>query len=261
MLERFDDQLRGVWRGPLPSGVEVERDGPLLCVSGIQGGGFVEYRHLGGLDGPDLDELISRCVHRFAERGLPFEWKTYGHDAPPDLSERLVAAGLGPQEPETVLIAEAAAVAGEVRLPAEVALREVTARADLERVEAFGELIWPDAANWLADMLEAELAADPASLTVVVAEANGEIVCRCWVRFVTGTDFATFWGGSTQPEWRSRGIYRATVAYRANLAVTRGFRYLQVDASEESRPILERLGFVAVTTTTPYMWTPDRPPA
>jgi hypothetical protein len=28
-----------------------------------------------------------------------------------------------------------------------------------------------------------------------------------------------------------------------------------VDASEESRPILERLGFVAVTTTTPYVWT------
>ena len=60
-------------------------------------------------------------------------------------------------------------------------------------------------------MLEAELAADPDSLTVVVAESNGEIVCRCWVRFATGTDFATFWGGSTLPEWRSRGIYRGMI--------------------------------------------------
>jgi hypothetical protein len=33
-------------------------------------------------------------------------------------------------------------------------------------------------------------------------------------------------------------------------------KYLQVDASEDSRPILEGLGFVAVTTTTPYVWTP-----
>jgi hypothetical protein len=29
-----------------------------------------------------------------------------------------------------------------------------------------------------------------------------------------------------------------------------------VDASSESRPILERLGFVAVTTTTPFIWSP-----
>jgi hypothetical protein len=46
------------------------------------------------------------------------------------------------------------------------------------------------------------------------------------------------------------------VAYRANLAAERSFRYLQVDASSESRPILERLGFTAVTTTTPYVWSP-----
>ena len=60
----------------------------------------------------------------------------------------------------------------------------------------------------------------------------------------------------TLPAWRGRGIYRAIVAYRANLAAARGLRYLQVDASDESRPILERLGFVAVTTTTPFIWSP-----
>jgi len=56
--------------------------------------------------------------------------------------------------------------------------------------------------------------------------------------------------------WRGRGTYRALVAYRANLAAARGCRYLEVDASDDSRPILERLGFVAVTTTTPYIWSP-----
>jgi hypothetical protein len=29
-----------------------------------------------------------------------------------------------------------------------------------------------------------------------------------------------------------------------------------VDASDASRPILERLGFIAVTTTTPWVWSP-----
>ncbi|MGZ0234874.1 GNAT family N-acetyltransferase, partial [Streptomyces sp. CPS1] len=31
-------------------------------------------------------------------------------------------------------------------------------------------------------------------------------------------------------------------------------RYLQVDASPMSRPILERLGFLPLTTTTPYLY-------
>ena len=31
-------------------------------------------------------------------------------------------------------------------------------------------------------------------------------------------------------------------------------------ASDNSRPILERLGFTAVTTTTPYVWSPPALP-
>ncbi|MEB0307171.1 GNAT family N-acetyltransferase, partial [Cryobacterium sp. 10I1] len=60
----------------------------------------------------------------------------------------------------------------------------------------------------------------------------------------------------TLAEWRGRGVYRALVAARAQLAARRGVPYLQVDASDDSLPILLRLGFEAVTTTTPYVWTP-----
>jgi ribosomal protein S18 acetylase RimI-like enzyme len=105
-------------------------------------------------------------------------------------------------------------------------------------------------------MLEGEQTVSPESLTIAVVEAGEEIVCAGWVRFVPGTEFASLWGGSTLPAWRRRGIYRAMVAYRASLVATCGVRYLQVDASDDSRPILERLGFVPVTTTTPYIWSP-----
>jgi GNAT superfamily N-acetyltransferase len=71
------------------------------------------------------------------------------------------------------------------------------------------------------------------------------------MEFHRGTEFASLWGGGTVRAFRGRGIYRALVAHRARLAAERGFRYLQVDASAESRPILERLGFVQLTTTTP----------
>src|SRR4051812_49999174 len=107
-------------------------------------------------------------------------------------------------------------------------------------------------------MLEAERTANPDGSGIVVAEAGDAIVCAGWVRFESGTSFATLWGGGTLPEWRGRGIYRATVAHRAQLARERGAEYLEVDASDESRPILERLGFQAVTTTTPFVWSRRR---
>jgi GNAT superfamily N-acetyltransferase len=144
-------------------------------------------------------------------------------------------------------------------LPAGVRLREVTERADLDRIEDLKVAVWGGARSGQADSLAREIAGDPAGITVVVAEPDpgpGPVVSAAWVRYVPGTEFATLWGGATLPDWRGRGIYRALVAYRAALAVARGHTYLQVDASPMSRPILEQLGFVAIATTTPYVFTP-----
>jgi len=257
LLARYDAQLRATVPDPMPAGLRVEHDGPLVRFIGYGNGGGIGYRDLGGIEGAELDELIARQVRVFADRGESFEWKLHGHDRPADLPERLLAQGFVPEDLETIVIAPVTAVAGEVRLPEEVSLREVGERVDLDRIGAMEETIWnDDRTGWLADSLEAEHVADPTAITIVVAEAAGEVVCAGWVRFAAGTEFATLWGGGTHPAWRRRGIYRALVAYRANLASARGCSYLQVDASSESRPILERLGFVAVTTTTPYVWMP-----
>ena len=259
----YDSQLRARVPARLPEGVRVEHDGPLLRRLGAPGGGFVEYRDLGDLDGAALEELISRQVEVFAGRGERFEWKLHGHDAPADLADRLLAAGFVPEDEETVMIARAAEIATTPRLPAGAALREVTAREDLDRIAALEEAVWRKEPGWregdrdsLAESLELEQAADPEALKIVVVEARSRVVCAGWVRFEDGTDFGTLWGGSTLAAWRGRGLYRATVAHRANLAAERGFGHLEVDASRKSRPTLERLGFVAVTTTTPYVWSP-----
>ena len=256
LLAAHETQLR-VWvPRVLPVGEVVERDGPLVRFSGGAGGGWVLYRDLEGLEGAALDELIARQVSFFAKRGERFEWKYYGHDLPLDLPERLVAAGFVSEPTETVVIAPVAEIAAESHLPERVSLREVTGRTDFERIAAMERRVWEDDHSWLADMLESERQVDPDSLTIVVAEAGDAVVCAAWIRYAKGTEFAALFGGSTLAEWRRRGIYRATVAYRANLARQRGFRYLEVDASDDSRPILERLGFVAVTRTTPYVWAP-----
>ncbi len=91
---------------------------------------------------------------------------------------------------------------------------------------------------------------------MLAAEAGGRVVSAAWLVLKPGTEFGGLWGGSTPSQWRGRGLYRALVARRAALAAELGVRYLQVDASADSRPILERLGLLPVTTTTPYVWTP-----
>ncbi|MDQ1721506.1 MAG: hypothetical protein QOI26_1240, partial [Pseudonocardiales bacterium] len=119
--------------------------------------------------------------------------------------------------------------------------------------------IWNEDWNWLAEDLAERQAADPDDLAIFVAEAGSRLVSVAWLVRSPGTDFATLWGGATLASWRSQGIYRALVARRAQFAVQVGNRYLQVDASADSAPILQRLGFVAVATTTPYLWTPSGP--
>jgi GNAT superfamily N-acetyltransferase len=258
LLSAYDAQLRAHVPDGLPDDVRVERDGPLLRFIGFGNRGSVEYRDLGGLEGRELDRLIARQVRIFAKRGEPFEWKLHAHDRPADLGERLRAAGFVPEDVETVVIAPVAAVSVEASVPEGVLVREVHERADLERIAELEEAVWEEDESWQAESLEQERAADPDGLTIVVAEAEDTVVCAGWVRFPRGTEFATLWGGGTRPGWRGRGIYRAVVAHRARLAAQRGLRHVAVDASDESRPILERLGFVAVTTTTPFVWSPLR---
>lgn len=255
LLRAYDSQLRTRVPDPLPSRLQVHRDESIVRFE-MPRGGLISYAQLGGREGTELDALIARQIQFFAERGKSFEWKYHGHDQPADLQDRLLAAGFKPEELETVVIARVAHVAATPVLPDGVSLREVTTRTDFDRIAALEAEIWGDDHSDVADMFESERDVDPDSISIIVAEVAGTVVSAAWIRFERGTEFATLWGGATLPDWRRRGIYRATVAHRASLAADRGFRFLQVDSSDDSRPILERLGFVKVTTTTPYVWTP-----
>jgi GNAT superfamily N-acetyltransferase len=256
LLRAYDEQMRQLAHPGRP-GITIERDGPLLRVSGDARGFITGARDL-GVDGAGLDALIARQRDFFAARGEAVEWKTRGHDLPTDLPARLRAAGFVPEDQETVLIATAADMAADPVLPAGVSLRQVTADADMRAIAAMESEVWDADWSWLADNLMDRIASAPDDIAVfaVYDQATGRLVSAAWLVFYPGTEFAGLWGGSTLAAWRGRGIYRALVAVRAQRAVARGVRYLEVDASDNSAPILRRLGFRAVTTTTPYVWTP-----
>ena len=189
------------------------------------------------------------------------EWKTRGHDRPPEVFEQLRSAGFTPEDPETVLIGRATDLAaGTSRLlPESVTIRRAAAEEDLRAVAAMESEVWGEDLSWIAEDLAGRVGLGGDSVTVFVAEANGRVISAAWLVAHPPTDFAGLWGGAVIPAWRGRGLYRALVIERAKLAASRGVTYLQVDASDDSRPILERLGFMAITTTTPYVWRPGSP--
>jgi GNAT superfamily N-acetyltransferase len=209
ILSHFDEQMR---RRAAPD-----------CLFVSKGWSAVLWRP----DDGNVEPLVARM------RELPgyVEWKYYAHDGP-ELRERLVAAGLEPDDEETVVVAEAASIPPP---PDDVELRIVT--------DEFVDL----AASVFGDRFEL-----PERAVAVVAMVDGQPVSGGRVDFEEGVEFAGLFGGITLPEYRGRGLYRATVAKRAELARERGYRWLYSDALPTSRPILERVGFVPITTTTPF---------
>ena len=85
---------------------------------------------------------------------------------------------------------------------------------------------------------------------------TGRVVSYAVIRLTEGTEFAGLWGGSTLPEWRHRGLYRALVSHRASVALAQGYPYARVDTSPDSRPILTGLGLVKVEGTRPFVLEP-----
>ncbi len=201
--------------------------------------------------GEDAERWIARQVGFFADRGERFEWKLYSYDGPTDLPARLAAHGFTAGEPETVMLGAVSTLRHEVALPDGVRIRQVDSDEDLARVDTLMGILWPGHGD---GMLRRDLRADPDSLDVVVVEESedGPVLCAGWVRYPRSHGFASLWGGSTLPEWRSRGLYRTTVARRAALAEERGYRFVRVDCSDHSRPILETLGLEAVCGTWPF---------
>ena len=208
------------------------------------------------LDASSADAEIARQIARFAPLGADFEWKLYSHDPPEDLGQRLIAAGFRPEPEEALLVADTAELPTAIALPEGIRLLPVTDAAGVRLVVRAHEEAFGAPHPSLERKLLAQLAEGPESMAAVVALAGDLPICAGRIEFSRGTQFASLWGGGTAPAWRGRGVYSALVAYRTRLAVERGYRYLQVDSSPDSQPILARLGFIRLGTTTPYVFRP-----
>jgi hypothetical protein len=234
---------------PLQPGWERFENGRyVLNLGSWQGLTFVQRLRLAEDEVETTYEEIRRLV---AERNhYNTTWWIDDRATPADLTERLRALGLRPAEEPRLephgtglaLVSEPPAVEG-------VAAREV------ESVQE-----WIQAAEIGNEVFGATDDEREAQRKIAEKRFREQRVTGSGARFLAWVDgrpaasATVVWaplgglclGGATLEWARGRGAYRALVRARWDAAVARGTPALVVNAGRMSRPILERLGFVAV---------------
>ena len=184
----------------------------------------------------DVDELRAEIHDILRERGrTACTWEVGTHATPGDLVRQLLDRGLVDDEP-TPLAVGMVLTEPPAQPPVDVEVRR--AESDEERLAAariaaiaFGG----------PEPTKPPPPSDDPNNVVYLAFADGRPVARGSAAF--GEHGVTLFGGSTLPEARGRGAYRALVAARWEDALARGTPVLVTQASPMSRPILGRLGF------------------
>jgi GNAT superfamily N-acetyltransferase len=250
LLASYDEELRR--NAPyFDDAVRLERDGSVVRLLGATadpGNNCVLYA--------DLDEsgaaaAVDRQIDYFRGLGRSFEWKWHEHDRPAGLDDLLKSRGFAADGDETIVVQELARRTTSPRLPAGYETRPWPDSEPLDALMEVQAAVWPGDHSWLVDSLKRERAAKPESIRFHAVWNGGRPVCLGWTRL--HGRFASLFGGSTLSEHRGRGAYRALLAARLDEAAARGAEYALVDAGPMSRPILERLGFSALTRTVPFV--------
>ena len=252
--QRQEVQFFGVQREVTP---HVVRFVPRKDLAG--GSGAVVFSCLST---ENADEVIREQVAYFEGLGCDLEWKAYDHDTPADLLARLTVHGFEPGEPEAIVVLDLEEAPALLWQPVAHDVRRIENPTGIDEVLVVQEQVWEgeQLPTWLGEHLRQELLQNSEQMAIYVAYVDGTPACSAWVRFHSPSRFASLWGGSTVPGQRRRGLYTALLATRAQEARRRGVRFLTVDASPMSQPILEKLGFRCISYAHEYRWRAMQPP-
>ena len=183
----------------------------------------------------ELDDVRAEIHDHLRERGrTACSWEVGTHARPAGLVERLHELGLVDDEPTSLAIGM---VLSEPPAPGppDVEVRRVETDDEFYEAERIAAIAFggppPKRRPYEPNPND----------SIYLAFVDGKPVARGSVAF--GERGATLFGGSTLPEARGRGAYRALVAARWEDAVARGTPVLVTQAGPMSRPILGRLGF------------------
>lgn len=190
-----------------------------------------------------VQPMVAGARELAASHGLQCVWLLDPDARPSDLPDRLAAGGILPEEELAVMVlpagADPATPDPRVELVDALGDAETFRAAESAQAAAFGHEPAPRQDGRFADAR-----ADPRR-RFVLARVDGEPAGAGWATVYEDGAFLN--GGAVVPRFRGRGVYRALVAARLQMARDAGVAGVGVQAlPETSGPILARLGFVEV---------------
>jgi GNAT superfamily N-acetyltransferase len=205
--------------------------------------------------GEHIEQVIDEEIAFFEREGRGFEWKLFSHDKPADLPERLQARGFELGEIETLCALDLNTLPAVLAQPVTHDVR-IIRDADTARdiILAVQNPVFGETDTQFADYIKEFVGKYPDWLTFYAAYADGRAVSAAWMTHHKDAAFGGLWGGATLEAYRGRGIYTALVATRAQDAKRNGARFLTIDASDMSSPIVQKHGFVVLCTTREANW-------
>lgn len=197
-----------------------------------------------------VDGAIENELAYFKQLNKPFEWKTYDTDSPADIGARLLAHGFQQGDAESFMVLNLDFIHAEFEVPDYVV--EVSDLAGIQDAIAVQEQVWGgDMSDRLAQLHTAKKNT-PDDISIYVVYDEDVPIASGWIIYNSASPFAGIWGGSTVKAYRGKGFYSALLHKRINDAKKNGKKFLTIDASPMSRPIVEKHGFCLMATTTPY---------
>jgi ribosomal protein S18 acetylase RimI-like enzyme len=245
LLRAYDAQMRE--DPPAEFGQWIERSSTVVRTRGRSN--TILFSRI---EASDVARIVGEQVAYFAALGEDVEWKVFAHDVPSSLESSLASRNFEPDESETLMVRDLASQDDLAVDVSEFQVLPVTTQADIDAYVAVTERAFDKSSpTSVADLASRFLREESETIGYLVTGA-GRAVAAGRLDLPSGRSFASIWSGGTDPDFRHRGFYRTLVLGRAREARERGYRYLTVDARETSRPILERLGFRALTTVTAW---------
>ncbi|WP_117234789.1 GNAT family N-acetyltransferase [Vibrio maerlii] len=229
------------------NGVVKSSDTLVKFVSEDFHGSYISYY---SFEESDSERRVKEDLEYFQQRNLCFEWKTYSTDRPTNLESVLLESGFEQEETESFMALNLAET--DNKPFDESAITEVFDERGVRDAIKVQEQVWGGDFEWQYNYLFKLKQNSPDSISIYVVYVNGQPVTSAWITFNEGSPFAGIWGGSTVEEFRGKGLYSSLLNKRIAEAKARGVKYLIIDASDMSKPIVAKRGFEVIATTTGY---------
>jgi GNAT superfamily N-acetyltransferase len=202
----------------------------------------------------EADEVIREARATIAPRHLPVMWTLDPETEPADFAGHLAAHGIQPDPHGSEFAVMVLPIDASIEAPKVSGLELRDARADAgsftsandAAAEAFMGQIPAHDPDYLAMLERRRLSSVAAgNRRWLLALVDGEPAGAGGIGlFPPGG--GTINGGSVRPKFRGRGVYRALLAARLDIAREAGLAGLAVWGGDMSRPILAGLGFETV---------------